>query len=293
MKTRRFRVERPEVVAVHSFVKRLNDLDRISIRDAMLASHLANAPEQWSIMLKRGLRFSAAPVDVEAIRKVLGIRNEHRVVVAPVFSGEWSRIHPTSMGIDFSEDALRNHPNPYRIKADLRNLPLPDNYADHVVSYEPTPLHTGTSTIMDVLMTLHELSRVGKNVHIIQRHGKIAPVWTYPFVQHYLAGLGVPYSVRDITDYVAVNTIRPAKDRLRVVALSYRGSDVMEHKDTIISDINTSCRFLKTIAREGKLTPGSVRDLLRSASPALRKAFTEQYLLSRKPRRRLRKGKRP
>ncbi len=283
----------PEVVAVHSFVKRLNDLDRISIRDAMLASHLANAPKQWDIMLKRGLRFSAVPVNVDAIRKTLGITDEHTVIVAPVFSGEWSKIHPAAIGIDFSEEALRNHPNPYRIKADLRELPLPDNYADHVVSYEPTPLHTGTATVMDVLMTLHEFSRVGKSVHIIQRHGKIAPVWTYPFVQHYLASLGVPYTVKDLTEHVSINTMKTPIDRIRVVAVSFKGSDVMAHRNILVSDIGASYRFLKTIAKQGKLTPGSVRALLRFASPALRKAFTEQYLLSRKPRRRLRRGKRP
>ncbi len=174
-----------------------------------------------------------------------------------------------SMGIDFSEEALRNHPNPYRVKADLRNIPLPDNYADHVVSYEPTPLHTGTSTIMDALMTLHELSRVGKNVHIIQRHGKIAPVWTYPFVQHYLAGLGVPYSVRDITDYVAVkyDTARQGQASSSCHQLQGQRRDgAQKHNDLGYKHI---LPLSENHSKEGKTNTG-----IRQRSPPLRVART-------------------
>ena len=166
----------------------------------------------------------------------------------------------------------------------MRKIPLPDGYADHFVSFEPTPLHAGTATPWDVLQTLKEMIRVADNVHIVQRTRNGAPIWTYPFVQHYLAGLGVPYKVRDLTEHTTLTGITKPGQKIGVVSMSFKGSDFMKRRNVIKKDALTVYRFLKAIAAKKEVTPHDVAQLMRSASPALRKALVEHFILQKRPR---------
>ena len=163
-----FKAKRSDDVALEYGLKQLRRDELNTLRQELLGTPAVHDARAWDIKIISGVGFSAVPKNVDAIRQVLGIRPEHTVVVAPVFSGEWSKIHPEAIGIDFSRTALKKHPNPAKILADLRNIPLEDGIADHVVSYEPTPLHAGTASPADVLATLRELTRIGNSVHIIQ-----------------------------------------------------------------------------------------------------------------------------
>ncbi len=166
----------------------------------------------------------------------------------------------------------------------MRDLPFPDGYADHIVTFEPTPLNPNTATLLDPLLTLYELGRVGKNVHVIQRTRNGAPIWTYPFVQHYLAGLGVPYKVRDLTEHTTLTGITKPGQKIGVVSMSFKGSDFMKRRNVIKKDALTVYRFLKAIAAKKEVTPHDVAQLMRSASPALRKALVEHFILQKRPR---------
>jgi len=202
----------------------------------------------------------------------------------PYFRGELSQIKEDSIGVDFSAEALKNHPNENKIRADLRKLPFPDAYADHIISFEPTPLNPNTATLLDPILTLYELGRVGKNVHIIQKTRNNVPIWTYPFVQQYLAGLGVPYKIHDLTDHTIITGITKPNRKMGVVAVSFRGEDLLKHRATIKKDALAVYKFLRAIAVKREVPPRDIAQLMRSASPALRKALVEHFVLQKRPR---------
>ncbi len=277
--------------AAVAFVKSRNILERMTLRDHLLLSYLANRPDKWDFLIKNGSGFSAIPTNVEKIRKVLQIRDKDTVGVAPVFSGEWSKIHPAAIGIDFSKEALRRHPNPYRVKADLRDLPFPDQYFDHLVMYEPTPKNPKVATHADALMTALEAARVARNVHVAQRVRNGLRIWTYPFLEHYFAGLGIPYRITDISDSVQVVSANSPRNT-GVHVITYDGKDVLSKKSTITRDLRAVTNFLLEIAKKKTLEPKDMAKLMRRGSPALRKALVEDLILPRKPRL-VRRGKHP
>ncbi len=168
-KSEAFPVKRTAEAAIEEFLKKATPEEKEWVVKELLGNNMQNAPEHWNKKVANGVRFFAVPKNLAEIRKALGIKEEHTVLVGPVFSGEWSSVHKNAVGIDFSDEALKKHPNGNRILADLRKIPLPDGHADHFVSFEPTPLHAGTATPWDVLQTLKEMIRVADNVHIVQR----------------------------------------------------------------------------------------------------------------------------
>ena len=274
----------PEITATTAFVKRRNVAERATLRDHLLLSYLANAPDHWDFALQEGQTFSATPENIGAIQKILGIKNTDRTIVAPVFSGDWSKLHPKSIGVDFSREALRNHPNPFRVKADLRDLPFPDQWADHIVMYEPTPMNPKVATYVDTLITATEAARVAKKVHVIQRVRNGLRIWTYPFLEHYFAGLGVPYRVSDLTEHVTVHSVTKNGKPLQVHAVTFKGKDLLKHKDAIVRDLRTTLQFLRNLTKKKSVDPADFAALLRKGTPALRKAIAEDVVLRRKPR---------
>ncbi|MDN5358289.1 MAG: hypothetical protein PWP76_132 [Candidatus Diapherotrites archaeon] len=201
----RYSLKRPEDVAGEAYLRSLTGNEASEISRSMRGTGLQNNPKLWGTKLRRNARFAAVPKNVEEIRRILGIGDEHTVIVAPVYSGEWSKMHPNAVGIDFSEEALKRHHNEHRVLADLRNIPLPDSYADHMVMFEPTPMHPITASPSDVLRTLLEATRVAKRVHIIQRAKKRFLTWSDPFLTKYLSNLGVRYEVKDLTKHTELD----------------------------------------------------------------------------------------
>lgn len=271
----RYSLKRPEDIAGEAYLRSLQETEAKEIIRDVQGTGLQNTPELWSSKLRRDrARFAAIPKNVKEIRRILGIKDEHTVIVAPVYSGEWSRIHPDAIGIDFSEEALRRHPNERRILADLRNIPLPDGYADHIVMFEPTPMHPITASPSDVLRTLLEATRVAKRVHIIQRAKKRFLTWSDPFLTKYLSNLGVRYEVKDLTKHTELD---PGAHHVSwgVAALTLKSENVKPVRDVIERDLAAVEKFMN-MARRGKLYL-AWQKLEKEASPALRKAMYHTY----------------
>jgi hypothetical protein len=272
-----YRLKRPEDLAAEEFLKSIPQESIKEYLEWFEETELAKNPKRWNLKLKMGVgKFAAVPKKdrIAEIREILGIKDGQIVATGPVYSGEWSELDRNAIGIDFSEEALKRHPNKNRVQADLRNLPLPDNYVDHFVIFEPTPLHAGTASPGDVLRTLLEAGRVSrKYVHVLQRAIGKYPIWSAPFLLKYLENLGIKYETKDITDQV--NLDRRAADWYRAVAVSITSEDIKKQAETIKKDIDAFERFMRRAKRGSVVT--AWRKLEQEASPALRKALFHQY----------------
>jgi ubiquinone/menaquinone biosynthesis C-methylase UbiE len=270
--------KRPEDLAAKEFLASRSPAELSVIARDFKASEQWNSPENWNEHIKEEQgRFAAVPKKehIPKIREILGIEEFHKVLVAPVYSGEWSQIHKDSIGVDFAEEALKNHPNNQKYQADLRNLPFPDNYVDHIVMFEPTPLRSGTASPEDILRTLWETARVSRGkIHIIQRAKGEIPIWSHPFLLKYMENLGVRYEIKDITEHTEVDPRFSIK--YNVVSLSIASKHLKAHRDIIQKDIVAAKRFMDLI-RENKMKE-AFEELEKNASPALRKAIYHTYL---------------
>ncbi|NPA76921.1 MAG: class I SAM-dependent methyltransferase [Candidatus Diapherotrites archaeon] len=238
----------------------------------------ANKPETWDKKLAKGITFSATPKDPEAIRKSLGIKDHHKVLVIPVLDGSWS-IHKDAVGADFSKAALEHHPNDKRVLADARNLPFNTGEFDHVISYELTPLSMGLSDPASILKALKELLRVGKRVHIIQRMHGGQLVWTGPIITRYLRELGIHHKIIDLTEHTTPQYFFYDPRRDRVVSLTIDTSKAQESMDRIEMDVKALERAT-THFKQGNISKG-VEEIVRNGSVALQRAVFEQYFLRR------------
>ncbi len=280
---RRFGPKRPEEIAGAAFLRDARKWQLDNLRLQLIGTGLQNRPEAWDEKLRVGARFSVVPKDseIEALRQRLGINRDDTVVVAPVFSGEWSKIHPKAIGIDFSEKAIQRHPNGRKILADLRDIPLETGSADHIISYEPSPLNAGVAEPQDILTTLAELIRVGDRVHIIQRARGTAPRWLEPFVMKYIGNLGIPYTITDISEHVESKTrFFRLGGKNRVIAVTLDGKTGRALLDTIIRDGEVAGRAMRITNRSR--APENIRRgleiILMGGSPALKKAFYATYI---------------
>ena len=242
-------------------------------------SGLERNPSKWKEKIEKGGTFSAIPSDVEAIRRKLGIDLNHSVLIIPVYTGQWSNIHPNAVGADFSEVALAHHTNDRRIMADARELPFNTAEFDHVVSYELTPLNAGLSDPVSALKALKELIRVGKKLHIIQRMHRKNLVWTEPIVTRYLKELGVPHKIIDLTDHVTPQYFFYDPRHDRIVSLSIDAQAAHQKIEKMERDIKVLEQATKHFQR-GEIYKGA-EELVRNGSVALQRAFFEQYFLKK------------
>ncbi len=242
-------------------------------------SGLEREPAKWDKKIRAGGTFSTVPSDVESIRKKLGINKNHSVLIIPVYTGQWSNIHPNAVGADFSEVALAHHTNDRRALADARELPFKTAEFDHVVSYELTPLNTDLSDPVSALKALKELIRVGKKLHIIQRMHRKNLVWTEPIVTRYLKELGVPHKIVDLTDHVTPQYFFYDPRHDRIVSLSIDAQVAHQKIEKMERDIKVLEQATKHFQR-GEIYRGT-EELVRNGSIALQRAFFEQYFLKK------------